>query len=189
MDSALDCPLRSCSARWDFTDGRAVTVRAVLPEDMALASEFVARALSQQSRYQRFQTGLRELAPGMAAYLTQIDYRGHVALAAVALQDGREHQVGEARYVCDGGRTEHAEFALAVADAWQGCGLGGRLLRQLVRLARRHGVQRLYGDVLRTNQAMVALARSNGFVPERQGDARLVRMARTLETAPLAAPH
>lgn len=181
MDTALACAPRQCSARWDFADGRAVTVRPVLPEDLQLASEFVARGLTQHSRYQRFQTGLRELAPGMAAYLTDIDYRQHFALLALADDGGAQHQVGEARYVCDGDLPDQAEFALAVADDWQGRGLGGRLLRQLVRVARRHGVRRLYGDVLRTNQPMLALAGAHGFVRERQGDARLVRVALALD--------
>ncbi|HVR55001.1 MAG TPA: GNAT family N-acetyltransferase [Pseudorhodoferax sp.] len=187
MDTALACAPRQCSARWDFADGRAVTVRPVRPEDLQLASEFVARGLTQHSRYQRFQTGLRELAPGMAAYLTDIDYRQHFALLAVADEGGAAHQVGEARYVCDGELPDQAEFALAVADDWQGRGLGGRLLRQLVRVARRHGVRRLYGDVLRTNQPMLALARAHGFAPERQADARLARVALALDQ-PLPQP-
>ncbi len=187
MDIGLACPERNASARWDFADGRAVTVRAVQPGDLQLASEFVARGLTQQSRYQRFQTGLSALPPGMAAYLTDIDLRQHVALLAVAEQGGSTQQVGEARYVCDGDLPDQAEFALAVADDWQGLGLGGRLLRQLVRVARRHGVRRLYGDVLRTNQPMLALARAHGFRPERQGDARLARVALALD-APLPAP-
>ncbi|WP_326541248.1 GNAT family N-acetyltransferase [Pseudorhodoferax sp.] len=188
MDTALACAPRNCSARWDLAGGHAVTVRPVVAEDLQLESEFVARGLTQQSRYQRFQTALRELPPGMAAYLTDIDYRQHFALLALVEDDGRPRQVGEVRYVCDGALPDQAEFALAVADDWQGRGLGARLLRQLVRVARRHGVRLLYGDVLRTNQAMLALARSQGFVPQRQGDARLVRMALALDAAPAPAP-
>lgn len=186
-DTALACAPARCNARWDFADGRAVTVRPVVAEDLQLESEFVARGLTQQSRYQRFQTGLRELPPGMAAYLTDIDYRQHFALLALGDEAGPPRQVGEARYVCDGAMPDQAEFALAVADDWQGRGLGSRLLRQLVRIARRHGVRQLYGDVLRTNQAMLALARAQGFAPQPQGDARLVRMALALDPAPAPA--
>ncbi len=190
MDTALAparaCTTRSCSARWDLPDGRAVTVRAVLAEDLQLESDFVAHGLTQQSRYQRFQTALSELPPGMARYFTDIDFRQHVALLALDDSDGRPQQVGEVRYVCDGDLPDQAEFALAVADGWQGQRLGARLLRQLVRIARRHGVRRLYGDVLRTNAPMLALARAQGFTPRPQGDARLVRMALALE--PVSAP-
>ncbi|KQP12797.1 hypothetical protein ASF43_21545 [Pseudorhodoferax sp. Leaf267] len=168
-------------------DGRAVTVRAVEPQDLQLESDFVARGLTQQSRYQRFQTALQELPPGMARYFTDIDFRQHVALLALAATSDGPRQVGEVRYVCDGALPDQAEFALAVADDWQGQGLGARLLRQLVRIARRHGVRTLYGDVLRTNEAMVALARAQGFMPQRAGDARLTRMALALDAVTPAA--
>lgn len=192
MDTALApasvCAARSCSARWELPDGRAVTVRAVLAEDLQLESDFVAHGLTQQSRYQRFQTGMSELPPGMARYFTDIDFRQHVALLALADSDGGPQQVGEVRYVCDGELPDQAEFALAVADDWQGQRLGARLLRQLVRIARRHGVRLLYGDVLRSNAPMLALARAQGFTPRPQGDARLVRMAMALDTVPALVP-
>lgn len=188
MDTALATgpvnAARSCGARWTLPDGRAVTVRPVQAADLQLESDFVAHGLTQQSRYQRFQTALSELPPGMARYFTQIDFRQHVALLALAEHDGQPQQVGEVRYVCDGDLPDQAEFALAVADGWQGQGLGRRLLRQLVRIARQHGVRLLYGDVLRTNTAMLALARAQGFAARPQGDARLVRMALALDTQP-----
>lgn len=179
----------ACSARWDLPDGRAVTVRAVQAEDLQLESDFVARGLTQQSRYQRFQTALSELPPGMARYFTDIDFRQHVALLALADTAQGPQQVGEVRYVCDGDLPDQAEFALAVADDWQGQRLGVRLLRQLVRIARRHGVRLLYGDILRTNAPMLALARALGFAPRAQGDARLVRMTLALDTVATHSPQ
>ena len=166
MDTALACPERNASARWDFADGRAVTVRAVQPGDLQLASEFVARGLTQQSRYQRFQTGLSALPPGMAAYLTDIDFRQHVALLAVAEHGGRAQQVGEARYVCDGDLPDQAEFALAVADDWQGKGLGHALLERLCEAARAAGYEALYGYILEANRDMLELAAHLGFVEQ-----------------------
>lgn len=189
MDTApaADCAQRNSSARWGLPDGRAVTVRAVQAADLQLESDFVAHGLTQQSRYQRFQTALSELPPGMARYFTEIDLRQHVALLALAETENGPQQVGEVRYVCDGELPDQAEFALAVADNWQGQGLGARLLRQLVRIARQHGVRLLYGDVLRTNIPMLALARAQGFAPRPQGDARLVRMALALDHVPAMA--
>jgi hypothetical protein len=67
----------------------------------------------------------------------------------------------DARYVLTGEHGE-AEFALTVADAWQHRGLGPALMQHLRRHARRHGVSRLVGDVLRTNPAMLRLGRRMG---------------------------
>jgi acetyltransferase len=52
---------------------------------------------------------------------------------------------------------------LVVADAWQGRGLGRRLMHGLIASARRRGVRQLVGTTLSDNAAMLALARALGF--------------------------
>jgi acetyltransferase len=56
-----------------------------------------------------------------------------------------------------------AEFAIVAGDAWQGMGLGARLLSSLVQLARPSGVRRLFGSTLTENTAMLRLGRRLGF--------------------------
>lgn len=133
-----------------LADGRRLQVRPVQPEDACAAQAFV-RGLSPASRYRRFHVGLRQLPPAALAQLTQVDQRTHVAVVAHA---GGEI-VAEARYV----RREDgsAEFAIAVADAWQRQGLARRLLLRLARHAAGQGVQALVGEVLADNEPMVRL--------------------------------
>ena len=91
--------------------------------------------------------------------------------------------------------TAHAEpnaryrlLALAVADGWQGRGIGRSMLRGLDRHAARHGVRCLYGDVLRDNLPMIELARSLDYrVLRHPAEARLVRVQRVLRTRPALA--
>ena len=178
--------------RWQLSNGKAVTVRPVLPQDQPMEHEFVAQGLTSQSRYQRFQSGLRELPPSVARYFTDIDYQDHFALIAESFEDLVHVQVGDARFVRDGMSEHSAEFGIAVADAWQGLGLGKRLLQTTVAAARAHGITHLYGDVLRDNLAMLALVRASGFSSRRHpDDARLVRVQRVLEDASqlLVSPH
>ncbi|MEO7127417.1 MAG: hypothetical protein ABI040_00880 [Rhodoferax sp.] len=53
----------------------------------------------------------------------------------------------------------------------------GRLLCLLVAAARAQGVTRLYGDMLRGNMPMLALAQAEGFTMHRHpDDARLARV-------------
>jgi acetyltransferase len=70
-----------------------------------------------------------------------------------------------------------------IADAWQGRGIGRRLLEKLIAVARNRGIGRIYGDVLATNAGMLALARQLGFnlsrVPD---DPTLTRIALELAT-------
>ena len=85
-----------------------------------------------------------------------------MALAATTMLGGGETLIGVARYVSDRD-SPSAEFAIVVADAWQGRGIGRRLLAKLADVARRRRVPRLYGDILRVNRPMLELVRKLGF--------------------------
>jgi acetyltransferase len=142
-----------------LADGREVVVRPVLPTDAAGQQQFV-RDLSAKSRHERFHAPLRELTPSMLQQLTNVDHVGHVAIVAEALaSDDEPTIVAEARYAREGDETH---FAIAVADAWQGVGLGRALMQRLLRYAARRGVARLVADVLNGNIAMTRLAASFG---------------------------
>lgn len=82
-------------------------------------------------------------------------------MALVARVPGLPDLVAEARYVVDGERGG-AEFAVTVADAWQGCGLGRQLLQRLARHARSQGLRHLHGDVLAGNRPMRGLVERLG---------------------------
>ncbi len=151
--------------RLRLADGREVVVRPVLAFDAAAEQDFV-RALSAASRLRRFHVGLRELPPALLRAMTDVDHDAHVAIVAEAIGDDDEATiVADARYVrgptAELGRDE-AEFAIAVADAWQGAGLGRALMQRLARHAARHGVTRLVGDVLPGNAAMFAITGALG---------------------------
>lgn len=132
-----------------------ITVRPAEARDAGLQQAFFA-GLSHESRYHRFMSPLREVPAALLEQLTRVDQRDHVALLA----ETGGAVIGEARYVRDG---TAAEFAVAVADAWQGLGLGRRLLTELEHRAATTGVQRLVGDTLRSNAGMIALGRRAGF--------------------------
>jgi acetyltransferase len=102
---------------------------------------------------------VRELSPRMLARFTQLDYDRELAL--VALWQGEFVAVGRYAPNADG---ETAEFALAVADDWQGKGLGHALLERLCDAARTAGYRALYGHILDANRDMLELARHLGFV-------------------------
>ena len=151
--------------RLRLADGRELVVRPVLAFDAAAEQDFV-RALSAGSRQRRFHVGLRELPPALLRAMTEVDHDAHVAIVAEAIGDDDEATiVADARYV-RGPTAElgpgEAEFAIAVADAWQGAGLGRALMQRLARHAARHGITRLVGDVLPGNAAMFAISGALG---------------------------
>lgn len=148
---------------WRLNDGRRVLVRPILPQDAPLFDAFV-RGLAARSRYLRFHGPLAALPADALARLVRVDHCGHLALVASVFDGRAETAIAEARYVLDGleGVPGEVEFAVAVADAWQGRGIGRRLLAALARAAADAGHERLVGDVHTDNVAMLALARSAG---------------------------
>jgi acetyltransferase len=149
---------------WTMNDGKVVTIRPIRPEDADMEQDFV-KAMSDESRYYRFMDTLRELTQTMLVRFTQIDYDREMALVATVPNEkeaGKELQIGVARYVVnpDG---ESVEFALAVGDDWQKCGVGRKLMTALIECARMKGYRAVVGDVLSTNAKMFRLMTSLGF--------------------------
>jgi acetyltransferase len=105
---------------------------------------------------------LNELTQEMLVRFTQLDYHRELALIAVLEQDGRETELGVARYIInpDG---QSCEFALVVADAWQGKGIGSRLMQALMEAARQRGLGEMEGEVLASNHNMLHLMASLDF--------------------------
>ena len=154
-------------------DGRAVRVRPIRPEDAEREVRFFA-GLSAHSRYQRFMQYLSTLSERMLARFTQLDYDRELAL--VALWEDEFVAVGRYSPREDG---VTAEFALVVADDWQGKGLGRALLERLCDAARAAGYRALYGEILHANRDMLELAAHVGFTEQsREGDS--VTVVRTL---------
>jgi acetyltransferase len=169
-------------------DGRSVTVRPVLPQDAPLMQDFV-RGLSPVARYRRFLVGMPELTPMLLDRFTQVNYDEHLALVAVHVDEAlAEHIVAEARYVTEGDAS--CEFAVAVADGWQGQGLGALLVSMLIDTAARAGFAWMRADVLHDNAAMIAVARGLGFtVRTNYEEPRLLRLERVLAPRVRAPRH
>ena len=148
-------------------DGAQLTVRPIRGDDYRLELDFI-RGLSKRSAYQRLLSP-RKLRASEVMRLVRIDYSRELALIATAVVDGQVRQVGVARYVPEPDGSS-CDFAIVIADAWQGRGLGEALLRALVRAARLAGVPALSGLTLATNQAMRELARRVGFSVQRDPD-------------------
>jgi protein lysine acetyltransferase len=136
-------------------DGRRVRLRPIRPDDkQRLAAGW--QALSPLSRYRRFLTSKPRLTSADLRYLTEVDGRDHVALVAVA-PDAPDRLVGVGRFVRLAEAPDTAEFAIVVADAWQGRGLGRGLAEQLAAAAREREVGRFQALTHEDNVAVQRL--------------------------------
>lgn len=149
-------------------DGRPWLLRPIRPEDAEPLQEFV-RGLSDESRYMRFVSMLRELTPHMLARYTRIDYHRELALVATINEPNpvhrghpRERIIGFAHYLrnADG---RGAEYALVIGDEWQRCGIGSQLMRMLIEAAQEQRLTYIDGLVLGANRPMLGLMTYLGF--------------------------
>lgn len=155
-----------------------IAVRAMTAADAGRLQDHV-RGLSRVSRQNRFLGGINELPAAELARITG-NGGGVFGLFAEAVIRGETLIVGEAVYAVQAERGL-AEFALSVADAWQGRGVGQALIASLECRALRAGSLMLSGETLRTNEAMLSLAAKSGFVTRRHPEeARLVRLEKVI---------
>lgn len=127
-----------------------ITVRPLRNGDASVV-QAVFDALGPASRLLRFNGAKNALTRADLALLTRVDADHHVL---VAWHGGTP--VGIARLARDG---ECAEVAFAVADAWQGRGVGSVLAERLAADARAAGIRRLRADVKPGNVRSLSLLR------------------------------
>jgi acetyltransferase len=160
---------------WTLADGAHVRCRPIRPDDAAIEQAFV-KGLSPESRHNRFMAEIRELSPELLARFTRIHWPHDLALIVTCDDGGREQEIAVARYVALDAPGQ-CEFALAVADGWQGRGVGYRLMQTLIRFAREAGFERMDGYVLAANHKMLELMHALGFEIRPSDEGPQVRLA------------
>ncbi len=122
-----------------------------------------------QSRHSRFLGAMSELSASELGHFIHVGENDRFSVVAVMMIEGREIIVGEARYGFDSA-TASFEFGISIDDRWQGQGIGSALLGNLECRAAALGARRMFGDTLRSNEAMISLARKLGFAFTRHPD-------------------
>jgi acetate---CoA ligase (ADP-forming) len=136
-------------------DGSTVSVRPIQAHDGAALAGFYGR-LSPESQAFRFFASPTDVGE-IAKQLAISKFESQFGLAAIAGND----LVGHAVYIVTSGTR--AEIGLAIAEAYQGRGLGILLLGQLAEAAARAGIQVFTAVVKADNHRMLDLLRDSGF--------------------------
>lgn len=143
-------------------DGRLLNIRAIRPSDRKALHEAFHR-LSKSTIRDRFFNVKLDLTPEELTFFTEVDFSCHVALVAELEGDLERQPVGVGRFVRSNDQPEHCEFAITVADEFQGRGIGTALLKRLVECARRLGIRQLDASVLPQNARMSHLLHRSGL--------------------------
>lgn len=168
--------------RFTAKNGTDVTIRVIRPEDADIEQAFI-RNLSARSRFLRFFYTIKQLSPYMLDRFTRPSYPHNWALIATIVEAGQDKEIGVARYASTESQGV-AEFAIVVADEWQGLGIARQLLHELITVADHAGIECLQGIVMRENVKMLKLAKELGFAAEPDPhDATVERVIRNLADA------
>ena len=151
--------------------GLAALLRPIKPEDEPLWHEMLD-ACSQESIRSRFR-GLVKHTHELATRYCFIDYDRELALVAEVAGADRRRLAGVGRLVADPDHAR-AEYAVLVADPWQGQGLADVLTDHCLAIARDWGVQAVYAETTPDNPRMVAVLKKHGFEVERRFEENIV---------------
>jgi len=165
------------SAAERLRDGRDVEIRALRPDDKDDMLAAIGRT-GTQSLQRRFFAVKRGFSDNEIVFFMNIDFANHVALVALAEEEGRRVIVGGGRYIVTEGAK--AEIAFVVIDDYQGQGLGTLLMRHLAVVARAAGLKELMAEVLPENAAMRKVFSKFGFQARRGPDPQVVHLVLTL---------
>ncbi len=150
---------------WTLRNGTAITIRPIRPEDEPSMVRF-HRTVSERSVHFRYlhMMGLSQrIAHHRLTRACFIDYAREMALVA----EGRD-AAGESAILAVGrlvklrGANE-AEFAILIADASHGQGLGTELLRRLVQIGRDEKLSRIVASIDAENHHMLRVSEHVGF--------------------------
>ena len=153
-------------------DGTAVLIRTVNPCDKQCISDGLAQ-WSARSRHMRFFSPISKLSEAQLTYLTDVDNVNHVVIAATETSMEDPAGIGLARYIRLKHEPDIAEFAISVADEYQGRGVGPVLLDLLIEHATTNSIRILRGYVLESNKRMMQLLELRDAEPTMDEDGSL----------------
>lgn len=156
-------------------DGSTLRFRPVRPEDETALLAFLT-ALSPESLYFRFMAVPRIDRHRVRA-LVSVDYENEFALV------GETHRgiVALAGFYRSASSPERAEVAFAIADDFQGRGIGTRMLERLADIARPKGVRTFNAYVLGENRKMMEVFLECGYAVQRHVDGGVYHVVLSLE--------
>jgi acetyltransferase len=147
--------------RRTMKNGQTIVLRPIRPEDEPMWHQLLADC-SAETIHLRFRCMFRSVDHDVASRFCFIDYDREIAIVAEAEQNGERMLLGTGRLVADADHSM-AEYAVLVADPWQGIGLGSMLTDYCMEICQRWGVKKVVAEVARQNTRMIRMFEHRGF--------------------------
>jgi RimJ/RimL family protein N-acetyltransferase len=146
------------------TDAGPLLVRPVTPDDRDLLRRGFSQ-LTAKSRYRRFFSPISQLSESHLQYLTEIDYRDHVAWVGILVDRPQLPLAAVGRWIRVEENPKAAEAAVVVVDRYQRRGIGGAVLEILAGSAMQLGIREFVALVQADNLPMLRILEMVGAVP------------------------
>jgi RimJ/RimL family protein N-acetyltransferase len=147
-------------------NGESVRIRPIRPDDESRLVALYDR-LSRHTAYQRFFAVRRRLPTDWVHNFANVDYRRRLAIVAERETVAGTELVGVGRYE-PSEPPATGEVAFVLEDGYQGRGLGGVLLDEVLRAGTERGLKRFRADVLGENHRMLRLLARRTRILERK---------------------
>jgi acyl-CoA hydrolase/GNAT superfamily N-acetyltransferase len=142
-------------------DGTQIVYRPIHPTDEPRMRDLFYK-LSEQSKFYRFMGHLKRVPRSQIEDFVYVDHRNEVCIVGVLPSAAGDEIIAVGNYYLDP-KTNRAEVAFTVADAWQRRGIGTFMLKHLVRMARRNGISGFTAEVLVENKGMQTVFNRSGL--------------------------
>jgi L-amino acid N-acyltransferase YncA len=138
-------------------DGTKVLLRPLVPDDAEKLADLFAKVSDEDLRYLRNNVRDQEVVKGWAR---NVNYSKVFPLVAVV----NDRIVGDATLHLGTGPARHrAELRVYLSREFRGRGLGASMLKNLIELARRAGVQQLVAEIVADQLPIIRAFQDLGF--------------------------
>jgi acetyltransferase len=163
---------------WKMKNGEDVTIRPIRPEDEPMMVKF-HETLSDRTVYLRYFSSLslrRRISHERLERICFGDYDREMVMVAElsdpATKDRMIVGVGRMNRLLD---QNQAEVAVLISDQYQNKGLGHKLLRRVLEIAREEKVTQVSAEIMPDNIAMQMIVKRLGFRVRTSSDMSSVR--------------
>lgn len=164
--------------RTRLNNRRRVLLRPIRPEDEPMWHAMLAEC-SRESIWFRFRHLFKQTTHEMAARFCFIDYDREIAIVAEDEDAEERRLLGVGRLIADADHS-NAEYAVLVADAYQGNGLGALLTDYCLEICDKWGTHRILAEIDPKNKRMIGIFERRGFSIDRSTDTETVLVAKQL---------
>ena len=147
-------------------DKKEVTLRPIRPEDEPMLEKF-HKSLSENtvySRYRQFLSLDKRIAHKRLSAICCIDYDRDIRIIAEYKNPKTKENeiVGIARLLRYPG-TNKGQFQIIVVDSFHRTGIGTLMMKQLLSVGKKEGLQTVHSDILNENEGMLHICKKLGF--------------------------